>query len=100
MVTQDAEFLIKLLAMFKMEAREHLNVISAELTKMEKGDAKSRSEIVETMYREAHSLKGAARSVNLVDIVSLCQSIENVFSVLKSKGIALSSKTGDLLHQT
>jgi two-component system, chemotaxis family, sensor kinase CheA len=99
MGTMDAEFLKKLLAMFRMEAREHLNVISAELTKMEKSDSIHQTENVETMFREAHSLKGAARSVNLAEIVSLCQSMENVFSALKSRRITLSLHTGDLLQQ-
>ena len=34
METKDAEFLKKLLAMFKIEAREHLHVISSELTQI------------------------------------------------------------------
>jgi len=84
MVTRDAEFLERLLAMFKVEAREHLGVISAELTKMEKGVADNPPESIEIMYREVHSLKGAARSVNLADIVSLCQAVESVFSALKT----------------
>jgi two-component system, chemotaxis family, sensor kinase CheA len=100
MGTRDTEFLKKLLAMFKIEAKEHLNAISRELAKMKKGDVNNQAEIVETMFREAHSLKGAARSVNLADIVSLCQSIENVFSALKSNRITLSPKTCDLLYQT
>ena len=100
METKDAEFLKKLLAMFKIEAREHLNVISTELTKLEKGDSRNQAEIVETIYREAHTLKGAARSVNLADIVSLCHSIENVFSALKRGQITLSPKTSGLLQQT
>ena len=74
METGDAEFLQRLLAMFKVEAREHLDVIAAELGKLEKGDAGNQADSVEIIYREAHTLKGAARSVNLADIVSLCQS--------------------------
>ena len=99
METRDAEFLQRLLAMFKVEAREHLEVIAAELGKLETGDAGNQVDIVETMYREAHTLKGAARSVNLADIVSLCQSMETVFSALKQGRIALSLQAGDLLQQ-
>ena len=99
MATGDAEFLKKLLAMFKLEAREHLNVISHELTRMAKEGPAGQPKIVETMFREAHSLKGAASSVNLGDVVSLCQSIENVFSALKSGRMHLLPQTIDLLHQ-
>ena len=90
MVTRDAEFLQRLLAMFKVEARKHLDVISGELTRLEKGVAINRPETIEVMYREAHSLKGAARSVNLGDIVALCQAVEGVFSALKNGRLSLS----------
>ena len=100
MDTKDPEFLKRLLAMFKVEAREHLNVISSGLTEMEKADSGNQAETVETVYREAHSLKGAARSVNLVDIVAICQSMESVFSALKCRQIVISAQISDLLHQT
>jgi two-component system chemotaxis sensor kinase CheA len=100
MNSKDAEFLQKLLAMFKVEAREHLNVISAGLTEMEKGAREDRAGTVETVYREAHSLKGAARSVNLAHIVSICQSMENVFSALKRGQLTPSAGISDLLQQT
>ena len=100
METRDAEFLKKLLAMFRIEAREHLNAISTELTRLEKGDSRNQAGIVETIYRETHTLKGASLSVNLVDLVSLCRSMENVFLALKREQISLSPQTIGLLHQT
>ncbi len=100
MDTKDSEFLKRLLVMFKTEAREHLDVISAGLTTMGKGDPENRAELIETVFREAHSLKGAARSVNLTAIVTLCQSVENVFSALKQGRIVLSPETCDRLQQT
>ncbi|MFH0785058.1 MAG: hybrid sensor histidine kinase/response regulator [Pseudomonadota bacterium] len=100
MDTKDAEFLKKLLVMFKTEAREHLDLISSGLTALNKGESEHRVELVETVFREAHSLKGAARSVNLPPIVNLCQSLENVFSALKQERIILTSETCELLQQT
>lgn len=99
MNTQDTEFLQRLLAMFKTEAREHLDVISTGLTKMGKSDAANQAELVETIYREAHSLKGAASSVNLTDIIVLCQGMEDVFFALKRGRLSLSALTCDLLQQ-
>lgn len=95
-----AEFLKKLLAMFRIEAREHLNLISRELARLSQNDYQAESEIIETMYREAHSLKGAARSVNLDDMVAVCQSMESVFFALKRGRINLSQGMRDLLQQT
>ena len=96
----DAKFLQKLLAIFKIEAREHLNVISTGLTTIFQGHSERCAEVVETVYRETHSLKGAARSVNLIDIVTLCQVMEDVFSALKRGRMDLSAQTFDALHQT
>ena len=96
---KEAEFLKKLLAMFKIEGREHLDAISLGLMEMAKGDSAAAFEVVETVYREAHSLKGAARSVNLPEVVTLCQGMENVFSAMKSGRIAPSVPICDALQQ-
>ena len=100
MNTNNEEFLKRLLSTFRIEAQEHLNVISSRLTEMGKVDSAKQAEIVETVYREAHSLKGAARAVNLIAIVSVCQAMENVFSALKRGKIVLSTRISELLHQT
>jgi len=100
MEKKDEEFLKKLLSTFKVEAGEHLKVISSGLIEMEKSGQEKQGEIIETIYRESHSMKGAARSVNLTDIVSACQSMENVFSALKRKEITTSTEMLDLLHHT
>ncbi|MGA1796726.1 MAG: response regulator, partial [bacterium] len=54
--------------------------------------------IVEVIFREAHSLKGAARAVNLAAVETLCQSMEGVFAGLKQGGIALTPEFFDMLH--
>lgn len=46
-----------------------------------------------------HSLKGAARTVNCREIESVCQSLESVFSGLKSKRLTISGSLFDLLYQ-
>src|SRR5271169_5077926 len=97
---RDEEFLKRLLATFKIEAQEHLSVISTGLFEIEKGDPEKQAEIIETVYRESHSMKGAARSVDLSDIVAICQSMEDVFSALKRKVIVPSSHVLNLLHET
>lgn len=99
MDTKDAEFLTRLLAIFKVEAEEHLGIISTGLVEMEKSDPGKQSEIVERIYRESHSLKGAARSVNLANIVSICQAVEAIFSALKHKEIKPTAAIMDLLHR-
>jgi len=100
MTKKDEEFLKRLLATFKVEADEHVRNIAALLLELEKGpDPERRSETLETVFREAHSLKGAARSVNLRDIEGICQSLEGSFAALKRKELDVSPALYDLYHQ-
>ncbi|HUO83477.1 MAG TPA: hybrid sensor histidine kinase/response regulator [Thermoanaerobaculia bacterium] len=100
MVKKNDDFLKKLLATFRLEADEHIEAMSSGLVDLEKTPPGERkAEIVEKIFREAHSLKGAARAVNLVEIESVCQSLESVFAALKRNRIAVSPLLFDLLHQ-
>ncbi|MCX5855210.1 MAG: Hpt domain-containing protein, partial [Deltaproteobacteria bacterium] len=62
-------------------------------------DPQVKAGIIETVFREAHSLKGAARAVNLTDIETICQSLESVFSLMKRQKIHLTPSVFDTLHQ-
>ncbi|MFZ0320819.1 MAG: response regulator [Candidatus Sulfotelmatobacter sp.] len=98
---KDRELLKKLLATFKVEAEEHVTAISSGLITLEKASSpEQQMEMVERVFREAHSLKGAARAVNLVKVESACQFLESVFARLKTREAALSQTLFDQLHQT
>jgi two-component system chemotaxis sensor kinase CheA len=101
MAKQDDEFLRRLLSTFKDEAEEHLRAISSGLLELEKSpQAEKQQAIVEKVFREAHSLKGAARAVNLKEVETLCQSLENVFARLKRGDAVLRPALFDALHAT
>lgn len=93
-------FLKKLLATFRVEASEHLETIRSALLALERATASERSQILEGVYREAHSLKGAARAVNMAEIERVCHSLESLFGGWKSKRIATSPAIFDLVHET
>lgn len=98
MPTDDAEFQKHLLEMFRGEAAEHLNSISSGLLSLEKAsDNEAGAAILEEVFREAHSLKGAARAVHQSDVESICQALENTFSSLRSGKVPFSSTIFDLL---
>jgi two-component system chemotaxis sensor kinase CheA len=100
MATKNGELLKKLLATFRVEADEHLQGMSSGLLALEKTPAgEERSALVEKIFRAAHSLKGAARAVNLLDVESVCHSLESVFAGMKGGRIAVSPPLFDLLHQ-
>ncbi len=97
---KDKELLKKLLATFRVEAEEHITAISSGLVELERASGPERQmEIIESVFREAHSLKGAARAVNLVKIEGTCQSLEGLFAQLKAQEMALSPELFDQLHQ-
>jgi len=95
----DAEFTKKLLATFREEAREHLDVIVAILLELEKTPPVPESASVERIYRTTHSLKGAARAVGQKEIESVCQNLENIFSRMKKGTYVPDSDDFDIFHQ-
>jgi two-component system chemotaxis sensor kinase CheA len=97
---KNEDFQKRLLSAFRIEAEEHLKNITSGLIELEKDpEQQARTEIIETIFREAHSLKGAARAVNLTDIEKICQSLESVFSSLKRKEIHPGPFMFDTLHR-
>ncbi len=95
----DEEFLVQLRQAFAVEAEEHLQAMTTGLLELEKTPPPPRStELVESIFREAHSLKGAARAVSRTDIESVCQSIETVFSQWKKTGVSAAPETFDTLN--
>lgn len=95
------EFFNKLASIFMEEAKEHLKALSEGLLELEKElPQKKYKETIENIFREAHSLKGAARSVNQKTIQEICQSLENVFAILQNSPNHISSGTLDTLHAT
>ncbi|WP_332674056.1 hybrid sensor histidine kinase/response regulator [Aromatoleum sp.] len=77
-------FLNHLRATFRLEADEHLRAISALLRELEQPVSGERGrQAVETLFREAHSLKGAARAVNLADVEAVCADLETRLAKLK-----------------
>jgi len=80
MGTPEASFLRQLRATFKLEAAEHLHALTAGLLALEKAPPAAQTELVETVFREAHSLKGGARAVDYSEVERLCQSLEDVFA--------------------
>jgi two-component system, chemotaxis family, sensor kinase CheA len=94
------EFLKRILATFRIEAEENINRMSADLIELEKEPPDLRKkELIEVVFRAAHSLKGAARAVNFSEIEKLCHSFEDVMSVIRNNIIEFSPQIFDLLHQ-
>ncbi|MFZ2855907.1 MAG: Hpt domain-containing protein, partial [Rhodocyclaceae bacterium] len=78
------ELLERLLAIFAVEAAEHLQTMGTLLQALQQAapDA-AQTPLLESLFRETHSLKGAARSVNLSEIEAICMGLESTLAALK-----------------
>lgn len=100
MTKQEEEFLQRLRATFKVEAGEHLHAMSSGLLALETIPAEAgQAEPIEVIFRHAHSLKGAARAVNLTEVESICQSLESFFAAWKRRDLNPSPEQFDTLHR-
>lgn len=81
---QEEELLAALRAEFAIEAVEHLRAVTDGLLELEKAPAPDQqAKILESIYRQSHSLKGESRAVNFSDMEVICQALEGVFSAWK-----------------
>ncbi len=92
------EFLARLRETFRVEAAEHLESITAGLLALERAVGAERASIVERIFREAHSLKGASRSVSLAAAEALCMELEGIFAAMKREELSLSTSMLDAIH--
>lgn len=83
MTTQQQLLQQRLLKAFQQEATERLGTLRDALALLEQPDAAP--DLLESVYREVHSLKGAARAVNAQQFECLCQQLESLFSALKQQ---------------
>jgi two-component system chemotaxis sensor kinase CheA len=77
MDSREAPFLQHLREIFRVEAADHVQGISSGLLALEKAPEADRATLVEKVFREAHSLKGAARAVDDREVERLSQAMED-----------------------
>lgn len=83
----------RLLKTFRLEMADHLQQLSNGLLALEKCEEnQDQTETINLLFRSAHSLKGAARSVELADIEELCHRLEALFASCREKGGGLNAE--------
>jgi two-component system chemotaxis sensor kinase CheA len=100
MPSSEDELLQRLRATFRVEAQEHVQTIASGLVELERAAPPPPAATLDGIFRAAHSLKGAARAVNMAPVESLCQSLESVFAALKREALTPSPGLFDVLHRT
>jgi two-component system, chemotaxis family, sensor kinase CheA len=80
----------RLFSTFRTEAEEHLQFIHAGLDDLARAPASAgAAEQIEGLFREMHTLKGAARSVGLEAFEAICHRCETVLSSVVQGGSSL-----------
>lgn len=70
----------RLVATFLVELEEHARSLERDLLSFERATGEERATLLVTMFRAAHSLKGAARAVDATVIAKACHQMEGVLS--------------------
>ena len=100
MNTSEAEFYRNLRSTFSVEAHDHMRNISLSIIELETTeDLQERKTIIETIYREFHSLKGAARAVDISEIETICHMLESIFADIKKEILVISIEMFDIFNR-
>ncbi len=83
--------------LFKIESDEHLQRLDDGLLRLEK--TPDDAALIEEMFREAHSLKGAARMLGLTDIMNRAHGMEDTIGAAKRGETALTPEILDGMYQ-
>jgi two-component system chemotaxis sensor kinase CheA len=88
---EDAE----LREIFKIESAEHIQGLEDGFLRLEKEP--QNQAVLEEVFREAHSLKGASRIIGITDVESISHRLEDVLGGAKKGSLTLSSEIIDCL---
>ncbi|HEY4553146.1 MAG TPA: Hpt domain-containing protein, partial [Bacillaceae bacterium] len=83
------------LDVFIDESKEHLQSCSEKLLELEKNPGSL--EIVNEIFRSAHTLKGMAATMGFEDLASLTHTMENVLDGIRGERIAASQEAMDAI---
>ncbi|HEY3060227.1 MAG TPA: response regulator [Chloroflexota bacterium] len=83
---------------FQAEAAEKLDIIAAQLLRLER-DA-TNPQPVREMFLAAHTIKGGAAMLRLTAVETLAHALEDLLSVFRDQERMLDGGTADLLFQT
>jgi two-component system chemotaxis sensor kinase CheA len=97
----DREALIKrLMVTFLGEFEEHVHSLDLDLLALEKCRGEGQAELIQIIFRTFHSLKGAARAVDLGLVESACHRAESILAAMRDGVLPVSGELMQLLFAT
>ncbi len=92
----DAKLSQRLMSTFLVELEEHARAMEHDVLALERGDG-TPSQIHTTLFRSAHSLKGAARVIGLDAIETACHRFEEIVQGLRDGRLVANANLYQLL---
>ncbi|KMJ58658.1 chemotaxis protein CheA [Bacillus sp. LL01] len=86
------------LDIFLEESKEHLQTINNQLLELEKQPANI--EIVNEIFRSAHTLKGMSATMGYEDLASLTHQMENVLDLIRNSKLNVTSNLLDIVFRS
>ena len=87
----------ELVAQFIAEAREHLGDVEGQFLQIEAGGQCVDVNLVNTVFRSVHSIKGAAGFLGLTTVSKLAHSLENVLGKMRTNELVPTSSNVDVM---
>lgn len=69
---------------FVTESKEHIADIEDDLIKIESGREHVDPEVINRVFRAAHSIKGSSKFLDLINIGDLAHRMEDVLNLIRS----------------
>jgi two-component system, chemotaxis family, sensor kinase CheA len=95
----DEAFQKRLLATYRVEAKENLESMGAEVAEAAKASGEVRLAALRRLFSAAHSLKGAARSVNAVAAERVCHRMESILAAVLADRLEFQKETAALMDE-
>ncbi|TYS70577.1 chemotaxis protein CheA [Sutcliffiella horikoshii] len=86
------------LDIFLEESKEHLQTINNQLLELEKHPANI--EIVNEIFRSAHTLKGMSATMGYEDLASLTHQMENVLDLIRNEKLNVTTNLLDIVFRS
>jgi two-component system chemotaxis sensor kinase CheA len=96
--TDGGDFARELRSIFETEADERLQALNGHLLTLERSGPDDGSILTE-VFREAHSLKGAAAMVELENVAALAHSLETLFGGMQRGEVTADASVFDLIYR-
>ncbi len=84
---------------YRIDSKEHIETMEELFLELEKNSSEDISEIINNIFRSAHTIKGGALFLGFDKIVALSGSMETLLGKIRENKIALSEEILDALTQ-